>query len=167
MRGFALGSTLLSRTLPQSATLTAPSTREPLFFSPSSRFKKKRRRKLAPLGQEIAYRFPKAQVNAVHLVFDSDLERDTLDGNHCERIHTTSALYRLDAPFMHMPTTLCRAFTLYGECEGKREALLSVTDNRKRAYHIPVEKEFDSLILIPTESWGAEDSTPVISFDFT
>ena len=122
---------------------------------------------LAPLGQEIAYRFPKAQVNAVHLVFDSDLERDTLDGNHCERIHTTSALYRMDAPFMHMPTTLCRAFTLYGECEGKREVLLSVTDNRKRAYHIPVGKEFDSLILIPTESWGAEDSTPVISFDFT
>ena len=120
----------------------------------------------APLGAEISYRFPKARVEAVHLVFDSDLNRDTLPGDHCDRIHTTRALYRKDAPLMHMPTTLCRAFTLYGERDGEREVLLSVKDNRKRAYHIPVGKEYDALILLPTERWGEGDSVPVISFDF-
>ena len=120
----------------------------------------------APLGGEIAYRFEKTRVAYAHIVFDSDLERDTLDGNHCERIHTTSALYRLDSPFMHLPKTLCRAFTLYGERDGVRRTLFSVKENRKRAYHIPLDDVFDALILVPEESWGGGERVPVISFDF-
>lgn len=120
----------------------------------------------APLGREIAYRFEKTTVDSVHIVFDSDLERDTIAGNHCERTHTTSALYRLDAPFIHMPKTLCRAFTLYGEREGERKVLLLVEDNRKRSYHLSLGESFDSLILVPEKTWGEGDTVPVISFDF-
>lgn len=120
----------------------------------------------APLGKEIAYRFEAAKVRSAHIVFDSDLLRDTLPGDHCDKMHTTRALYHMDAPLVHMPKTLCRAFTLYGELDGERVELLSVTDNRRRAYHIPLDKSLDALILVPEDTWGEGDSVPVISFDF-
>ena len=68
---------------------------------------------------------------------------------------------------MHMPTTLCREFVLYGECRGERTELLRVSDNRKRAYHLNLGKTFDRLVLVPQKSWGEDsDQIPVISFDF-
>jgi hypothetical protein len=121
----------------------------------------------APIGEEIAYRFDAQTVSAVHLVFDSDLDRETLPGSQCERIHTTRANRRLDSPQMHMPKTLCRAFTLFGEREGKREVLLQITDNRRRAYHLPVNGVFDALILLPEDVWCENaQNAPLISFDF-
>lgn len=121
----------------------------------------------APLGSEISYRFDARRVSAVHLVFDSDLDRETLPGSQCERIHTTRANRRIDSPQMHMPRTLVRAFTLYGEREGKRKVLLHVTDNRRRAYHHPVDGVFDTLILVPEDVWCENaQNAPLISFDF-
>jgi hypothetical protein len=67
---------------------------------------------------------------------------------------------------MHMPTTLCRQFTLYGERNGERHTLLSVSDNRQRAHHITPHMTFDKLILVPEASWGEGETVPVISFDF-
>lgn len=121
----------------------------------------------APIGEEITYRFDAAHVTAVHIVFDSDLNRLTLPGSECERGHGTRANRRLDSPVMHMPTTLCRAFTLYGERDGVREVILSVENNRRRAYHIPVGKALDSLILVPEGRWEENAAAvPLISFDF-
>ena len=120
----------------------------------------------APLGKEIAYRFEKAALSAVHIVFDSDLNRKTLEGSQCERIHTIRLIHRKDAPRMVMPKTLCRAFVLYGECDGKRTELLRVTENRKRAYHLPLAETYDALVLVPLETWGDESTVNVISFDF-
>ena len=121
----------------------------------------------APLGSEITYRFDAQTVSAVHLVFDSDLDRETLPGSECERKHSTRANRRLDSPVMHMPKTLVRAFTLLGERNGKREVLLHVEDNRRRAYHVPVSGSYDALVLIPTAMWDDTAPTaPIISFDF-
>ena len=121
----------------------------------------------AELGKEITYSFSEAKVNEVHLVFSSDLNRETLTGSECERIHSTRANIRLNSPLMYMPKTMCRNFTLYGELKGERKELLKVTDNRKRAYHLSVNEAFDKLILIPEKSWGDEASNvSVISFDF-
>ena len=114
----------------------------------------------------IEYRFEKQQVSSVHVVFCSDLNRRTLPGSVCERNHSTRLNRRLDNPQMYMPTTLCREFCLMGERDGKRFELLSVTDNRKRAYHIEVDQPLDALVLIPVCNWGDSDTTPVISFDF-
>ena len=71
----------------------------------------------------------------------------------------------LESPQMYMPTTLCRNFKLIGESDGEKAIILNVTDNRKRAYHIELDRSFDRLILIPEESWG-DEKIPVISFDF-
>ena len=117
-------------------------------------------------GGAVTYTFAPARVNAVHLVFSSDLDRVTLEGSRVERQQSTRANYRLDQPVQNMPTTLCREFRIVAELNGVETQLLSVTDNHKRAYHIPVNQEFDKLTLIPISSWG-DGEIPVISFDFT
>ena len=114
---------------------------------------------------EISYRFPAAHVASVHIVLDSDLDRLTLDGSQCERTHGTRMVHRKDSPRYHLPTTLCRAFTLYGEKDGERRVLLDVTENRKRCYHLPVDAELTGLTLVPHAAWG-EGDVPILSFDF-
>lgn len=121
----------------------------------------------AKAGEEITYTFDEAKVSAVHIVFCSDLNRDTLPGSDCERSHSTRANQRLDSPQMHMPKTLCKAFRVIGERKGEKQVLLEVTNNRKRAYHVQVDRMFDKLTLIPISGWDDSESIPVISFDFT
>ncbi|MBQ9132479.1 MAG: FAD-dependent oxidoreductase [Clostridia bacterium] len=120
----------------------------------------------ATAGEEITYRFPATEVRSVHLVFCSDLDRETLPGGKCERTHSTRANHMLESPQMHLPTTLCRDFRLVGERNGRRVELLRVENNRKRAYHVPVEQKFDTLTLIPLSDWGGHERIRVISFDF-
>ncbi|MBQ5778265.1 MAG: FAD-dependent oxidoreductase, partial [Oscillospiraceae bacterium] len=117
-------------------------------------------------GESSEYSFPKNEVKNVHIVFDSDLNRETLPGGIVESRHITRANVRLDVPVMHMPKTLCREFSLYGEIGGERIELLKVGNNRKRAYDIKIGKELDKLILIPQSSWGESCAVSVISFDF-
>ena len=121
---------------------------------------------IAVFGEQISYSFSETNVSDVHIVFDSDLNRDTLPGSACERMHTTRANQRLDSPQMCMPKTLCRKFKLIGELRGKKYELLHISDNRKRSYHLNVNQIFDKLILIPLDSWGEMKEVPVISFDF-
>ncbi len=115
---------------------------------------------------EIAYSFEKTRVDKVHIVFDSDLNRKTLPGSLCERTRSTRANVRLNSPQTHMPKTLCKAFKLIGELGGETTELLCVNNNRKRAYHVPIEQDLDRLTLVLCESWGEQESIPVISFDF-
>ena len=114
----------------------------------------------------ITYAFEKKCVKEVHIVFDSDLERETLPGSWCERTRSMRANRKLNAPQMHLPTTLCKEFKLIGECNGVEKEVLHVTNNRKRAYHVRVDECFDKLTLIPCDSWGTDETIPVISFDF-
>lgn len=121
---------------------------------------------MATLGEEISYKFEKTQVSSVHIVFCSDLNRETLTGSQCERTHTTRANHRLDSPDLYMPKTLCREFKLLGVCDGKEYELLHIKDNRKRSYHVNTNQEFDKLVLNIIDTWGDDEKVPVISFDF-
>ena len=117
-------------------------------------------------GSVITYQFEASEIAFVHIVFSSDLDRKTLPGDTpTERMKCTRSNYRLDHPLQHLPTTLCKEFTLLGEADGKVYELLHVSENRKRSYHIQVDKRLDSLSLIPIASWGAPDVS-LISFDF-
>lgn len=115
----------------------------------------------------IAYAFEETKINFVHLTFDSDLNRDTLDGTWVERRRSTRAMRRLDSPQLHMPTTLCKEFELIGKRNGESVCLLQIEENRKRSYHIPIHAIFDELILIPKSTWGNNKEVSVISFDFS
>lgn len=121
---------------------------------------------IANSGEQICYSFNETNISTVHIVFCSDLNRDTLPGSVCERVHLTRANQRLDSPQMCMPKTLCKEFKLIGELNEKKHELLHVVNNRKRSYHLNVNQKFDRLILIPVDSWGDNKIIPIISFDF-
>ena len=116
-------------------------------------------------GAAITYTFPAHQMQSVHLVFDSDLNRNTLPGSWVEQARCMRSNQRLDHPQTALPTVLCKEFILTGYLQGEVQFSLHVEDNRKRAYHIKTEKICDQLVLTPLQSWGSE-RIPVISFDF-
>ena len=106
-----------------------------------------------------------AEARALHIVFDSDLDRTTLEGGDTERRHNTRACVMLDSPDMRMPATLCRDFDLT-VCCGGREKTISVRDNLRRAYHIPLEGAVEKISLTVLSNWGGSGSTRVFSYDF-
>ena len=116
-------------------------------------------------GSSVEYRFNPVNVSCVHLVFSSDLNRETLEGPVAERTHATRANTMLSSPQLRMPAPLCKEFKLLGELNGEAVELLHVTNNRKRCYHITPNQTFDKLTLIPISSWGGE-TIDLISFDF-
>ena len=81
-------------------------------------------------------------------------------------MHNTRANQRLDSPQMCMPKTLCKEFKLIGELDGEKYELLHVLNNRKRSYHLPVNRTLDKLTLVPLEGWEGSKEIPIISFDF-
>ena len=113
----------------------------------------------------IEYSFAPANVKSIHLVFSSDLNRETLEGPDVERTHTTRANTMLTSPQLRMPRTLCKEFKVLGQHDGQTQELLHVTNNRKRCYHLTPNQVFDKLILIPISTWGGE-TADLISFDF-
>lgn len=118
-------------------------------------------------GKSIEYRFSAPEkINAIHIVFDSDLNRVTLPGDWVERTHATRSNILLSSPQMHMPETLCREFELTVECESGEEEKFRYMDNIKRSYHFNIGKSVRSISLKPLSNWGGSRSTNIFSFDF-
>jgi len=113
-------------------------------------------------GNEIKYCFDNKKIESVHIVFDSDLDRNTIEGHRCERTHVTRANVLLDSPQMYLPLTLCKGFILKAD----DDIIFSTDNNIKRAYHIKTDVCASSLTLVVDSNWGNTDSTNVISFDF-
>ena len=118
-------------------------------------------------GNPLEYRFDSpTMISSAHIVFDGDLDRETLLGGYVERRIVTRANVLMSTPNVYPPKTLCKAFKLiakteFGECE-----LLSVDINRKRSYHKAISFPVLSLSLVVSENWGETDSTNIVSFDF-
>ncbi len=118
--------------------------------------------KLVKNREELAYEFPGGEyVGTVHIVFDSDLNRETLAGDKTERTHSMRANVRLDSPLVSLPKTLCREFAV--SSEGR--LLCHVTDNRKRCIRIPVERRVRDVRLTVLSNWGETGKTRVLAFD--
>ena len=118
-------------------------------------------------GTPVTYRFDAPEkIEAVHITFNSDLNRYSLPGEQCERTHMTRANTLLSSPQFYVPTTLCKSFRLEIETENGTEVLLESNRNLNRAYQVPVEKAVKSITLIPLSNWGGSSSTEIYSFDF-
>ena len=118
-------------------------------------------------GEILEYSFAGEQaVDSVHIVFDSDLDRETLPGHVAEKYHATRGNVMLDSPQTHIPTTLCKAFRLVAVTSDGELELLSSDNNIKRAYHVPVGRSVTALRLQILSNHGDSDRTNLISFDF-
>lgn len=118
-------------------------------------------------GQTVQYELPcPTELHAVHIVFDSDLDRLSLPGDRPEQTHATRCNIRLDSPDTHLPLSLCSSFCLTAGTEEGEKILLSVENNRRRAYDIPLSGKVKSLSLTLNANWGGTGETNLISFDF-
>lgn len=119
-------------------------------------------------GTELLYSFENEEyIKAVHIVFDSDLERETLEGDQCERSHATRSNILLDSPLLHMPKTLCKSFEYKIKYGCGTEEKNVIENNKIRAYHFQLNKNIKSISLTPLSNWGESDTTAVFSFDFS
>lgn len=114
----------------------------------------------------LEYKFSAPEnVESVHIVFDSDLNRDSLPGDKWERTHSTRANVLLSSPQMHMPKTLCKEFYVEVESKDGTEKILCVKNNKKRSYHIHLDKSISALRLCVQSSWGESEDINIYSFD--
>ena len=119
-------------------------------------------------GECLEYRFEEPEsIATVHIVFDSDLNRESLPGDSVERLHSTRSNVLLDSPVMHMPHPLCKSFRLEAETGSGTVVLAMTSDNLKRAYHITADIKAYAVRLIPLSNWGNTAKTKIVSFDFT
>jgi hypothetical protein len=119
-------------------------------------------------GKTLSYQLESpTAVDAVHITFNSDLNRDSLPGGHVERTRSMRANVTLDSPIMHMPLPLCRAFRLEIDTADGARIEHTVTDNTRRAHHVTVErKDVTAIRLTILENWGGSTETDLYSFDF-
>ena len=118
-------------------------------------------------GELVEYRLSKlSSIDSVHIVFDSDLNRETLPGDWCEQGHVTRANVLLDSPQMYPPKTLCRSFRLTAITDNGEIELISQENNLKRAYHCKIQSPIISLKLQIFDNWGQDKQTNLVSFDF-
>ena len=104
-------------------------------------------------------------VEWVRIVFDSDLDRVTLPGDNCERIHSMRASVKPDSPVMCMPKTLAKVFTVEVETEEGWTTVANEQTNLRRLVSLPIGRAVTAIRLSVAETWGAED-VRVMSFDF-
>lgn len=118
-------------------------------------------------GDVIEYRFSSpVGINEIRIIFDSDLNRDTLPGDRCERTHMTRCNLLPTSPVMHLPTTLCKSFRVEAEIGGQIKVLAETAENARRHINIGCgEKCIDALRLIMTEANSGGEKMRLFSFE--
>lgn len=118
------------------------------------------------LNDKITYSFNEPQyVEIAHIVFDSDLDRNTLPGDDCERYHSMRCNIFADSPKMHLPKTLVKDYTI--ECVMVDNTIknIDISNNIKRMNEIVVDSLVKSISIIPKKLWGEQDKVHIFSFD--
>ena len=120
-----------------------------------------------PCGGELEYRFENPhKIEEVRLVFDSDLDRETLPGDRCEKMHMTRCNLLPDSPVMCLPSTLCKDFTVYAvRTDSKKEIILRENENAKRLVKIKIHGEVTAVGIKMNEANGGGKTMRIFSFD--
>ncbi len=115
----------------------------------------------------ITYRFKEPKyIEEIRIVFDSDLDRTTLPGDSCERQHAMRCNLLPNAPVMHLPKTLCKAYTISAIAEdGTEEILFMEQNNRSRLVKLSVGKQVQSFSLTMTEAHAGGEEMRLFSME--
>jgi len=123
---------------------------------------------IIPLGKTVGYTFASpVQIENVHLVFDSDLDRTTVPGDWCEKRHSMRANIVPDSPTMTLPKTLAKSYTVTGTTQsGEEITIFSDSSNIRHCVNLPVSLTLTSLFLRIDSVWDeGADSVHLFSFD--
>lgn len=118
---------------------------------------------LAPLGEAISYKMgTRAYVKSLRIIFDSDLDRESVKGGIQEvRDCPTICNRPYNMPPYEFPTTMTSDFDILAD----GEKLYEIRGNRQRLVVLPVDREISSLSLIPLATCG-DEKAHIFSFDF-
>ena len=119
-------------------------------------------------GQQILCRFRTSrQIEEVRIIFDSDLDRQTLPGSECERKHMTRCNLLPDSPVMRLPSTLCADFVLEGIDEtGCTVITKKITNNLHRLVKLPLNgATLSALRLTPLAAHAEGTQMRIFSLD--
>ena len=118
-------------------------------------------------GDVVEYRFDAPVIaEEVRIIFDSDLDRVTLPGDHVERNHTMRANLLPTAPIMHLPTTLCKSYTVEAVCEdGSVIRLAEETNNLRRLVIIPVGTSVSTIRFVGQDVHESGGEIRLFSFE--
>lgn len=116
-----------------------------------------------PLGSDVTYTLASpAYVETVRIVFDSDLNRETVEGGiPCVRDCPTICNRPLHMPGYTFPATVTKEFMLIADGETVHFA----EDNDQRLVRIPIGRIVSQLTLRPLATYGAQ-TAHIFSFDF-
>ena len=118
------------------------------------------------IDSKITYKFAEPQyVEIAHLVFDSDLDRNTIPGDECEKYHSMRCNIFPDSPKMHLPTTLMKDYSLLLVLADGTEKSIDVTDNIQRMNEVVIDSLVKEIAFIPKKLWSDDKTVHLFSFD--
>jgi hypothetical protein len=105
----------------------------------------------APLGTPVTYTFDEAaDISAVRIVFDSDLNRPSRNMRH---------VYLLDAKLWRPPETLVKAFRIEARTtEGGWDTVHHEDSNTQRLVRIPLKLSTTAIRLVCESTWGSDQA---------
>ncbi|MBR4959971.1 MAG: FAD-dependent oxidoreductase [Clostridia bacterium] len=123
---------------------------------------------LLPLGKAVTYTFDApVKLENIHFAFDSDLDRETLPGDSCERRHSMRANRTAESPTMCMPKTLVKGYRVTGVTESGETVVLAETErNLLQCVNIPAGGSYRAVSFIPLTTWNSEETDTVRVFSF-
>ncbi len=119
------------------------------------------------LGTPVTYTLSApTHVKEARLVFDSDLERRTLPGDECERLHGMRANVVPESPVMRLPITLAKTYRVEVLTENGWECVSENTENYLRCVQVPIDRVVSAVRFTVDECWFARiGDIHVFSFD--
>ncbi len=119
-----------------------------------------------PLGGHVLYRFDApTDIRGVRVVFDSDLNRETLPAPEAKLCRTMIHNRPLDWPDSYPPRTLTRRYRIDAIMpDGSVQTLVEETNNYQRLRRHAASVRAAAIRLTPLETWGS-DASHVFALD--
>ncbi|MDI9469777.1 MAG: FAD-dependent oxidoreductase [Bacillota bacterium] len=121
------------------------------------------------LGSVIEMRFSKPEtIHQIRMVFDSDLERETLPAAERRLNRSMESIYRLNQPALYLPHTLIRSWQLeLVRPDGSATVIASEDRNSRRLVLLRPDSPWSGAVAVRLsllESWGCREAR-LFSFD--
>lgn len=109
------------------------------------------------IGEALEIRFDCLRsISGLRLVFDSDLNRETLPENQIGIHHFMPTNRRWDDPASCVPKTLVRDFEIQVLTDEGWQRVKELTENYQRLCRVHLDVTAQALRIIPKSTWGAE-----------